>query len=295
MIRALAESCVMSLTGLPGAGLEIAGQGYEDHLLLDDQLWIDQPAGHVLAQVLALSNAGRLAEAAEAAIVGYREASAKQAPFLQIRFAFHCGRVALLSGKVRTAGRWFREVVARSEATGFEGPGTFALAGLAVSSGLLGDSAAAARAVAAMDEVGEFGFLRPEREFGAGVVLVASGELTAACRVLSVAARDAATSGHVVAASWLLHDMARLGQAEVVAEQLGELAAGSDSYLVVARAAHARALVSFDLEALAECADRLETMGALLLAAEAAAAASQAAGRAGLGRRSSGLVAPRLL
>lgn len=85
--------------------------------------------------------------------------------------------------------------------------------------------------------------------------------------------------------------MARLGQAEVVAEQLGELAAGSDSYLVVARAAHARALVSFDLEALAECADRLETMGALLLAAEAAAAASQAAGRAGLGRRSSGLVA----
>jgi DNA-binding CsgD family transcriptional regulator len=89
----------------------------------------------------------------------------------------------------------------------------------------------------------------------------------------------------------LLHDVARLGQAELVAEQLGELAGKSDSELVAARAAHALALATSDFEALAQCADRLEIMGAFLLAAEAMAAASQAAGRAGLGRRSSSFAA----
>jgi DNA-binding CsgD family transcriptional regulator len=291
VVRALAESCAMSLAALPEAGLEIARQGYEDHLLLGDQLWIDQPAGHVLAQVLALSNAGRLDTAAEISLAGYREASAQQAPFLQIRFAFHCGRVGLLSGKVRTARRWFREVVARSETTGFEGPGAFALSGLAISNSLLGDAAAAAQAVTAMDSVRDFGFLRPERELGRAWSLVAAGDPPAACKVLSAAAQDAVTSGHLTAASWLLHDIARLGQAEVVAEQLAELAAGSDSDLVAARAAHTLALVDSDAEALARCADRLEAMGALLLAAEAVSAASQVSGRAGLGRRSSSLAA----
>ncbi|MGD0441801.1 MAG: LuxR C-terminal-related transcriptional regulator [Acidimicrobiales bacterium] len=291
VVRALAESSMMSLSGLPSAGLEIARRGYEDHLLLGDQLWIDQPAGHVLAQVLALSNAGHLDAAAEIAIGGYREASAKQAPFLQIRFAFHCGRVRLLSGKVRTAGRWFREVVARGEATGFEGPRAFALSGLAVSSGLLGDVASAAQAVTAMDTVRDFGFLKPERELGRAWSLVAAGDPSAACSILLTAARDAVSSGHLTAASWLLHDVARLGQAELVAEQLGELAGKSDSELVAARAAHALALATSDFEALAQCADRLEIMGAFLLAAEAMAAASQAAGRAGLGRRSSSFAA----
>ncbi|MGO8721399.1 MAG: LuxR C-terminal-related transcriptional regulator [Acidimicrobiales bacterium] len=286
VVRALAESCVLSVAGLPGAGLEIARRGYEDHLLLGDQLWIDQPAGHVLAQVLALSNAGRLDAAGEIATAGYREASLQQAPFLQIRFAFHCGRVGLLSGKARTAGRWFREVVARSEATGFEGPRALALSGLAVSNSLLGDAVSAAQAVTAMDAVREFGILGPERELGRAWSLVAAGDPSAACRVLSDAARDAVASGHLTAASWLLHDIARLGRAEVVAEQLGELAAGSDSEMMAVRAAHAFALATSDVEALAQCTDRFETMGALLLAAEAAAATSQAAGRAGLGRRS---------
>ncbi len=291
IVRALAESCAMSVAGFPGTGLEIAQQGYEDHVLLGDQLWIDQPAGHVLAQVLALSNAGRLDAAAEIATAGYKEASLHQAPFLQIRFALHCGRVGLLSGKARSAGRWFREVVARSEATGFEGPRAFALSGLAVSSSLLGDAVSAAQAVAAMDAVREFGILGPERELGRAWSLVAAGDPSAACRVLSVAARDAISSGHLTAASWLLHDIARLGRPEVVAEQLGELAAGSDSEMTVARAAHAFALASSDPESLGQCTDQLETMGALLLAAEAAAAAAQAAGRAGLGRRSKSFAA----
>lgn len=287
VVRALAESYAMSLAGFPGVGLEIARQGYEDHLKLPDQLWLDQPASHVLAQVVALSEAGRLVEAAECSRSGYSEASTEQLPLLQIRFAFHCGRVALLSGRARTARRWFREAVARSEATGFKGPRSMALSGLAVAYGLLGDAGAAGEAVMAMDEVRTFGFLRPERELGRAWWMVASGDMVGACRVLSEAAQDAVGSGHLTAASWLLHDIARLGQAAVVAERLNDLAKACDSELVTARASHARALMTSDPDALGQAADRLEAMGALLVAAEAAGAASQAAARAGFARRSS--------
>ncbi len=103
-----------------------------------------------------------------------------------------------------------------------------------------------------MDEVRTtFGLLRPERELGRAWWLVASGDPSGACDVLSAAARDAVSSGHLTAASWLLHDMARLGQAGIAAEGLGALAKVSDSELVAARAAHARALVTSEPEALA--------------------------------------------
>jgi DNA-binding CsgD family transcriptional regulator len=287
VVRALAGSYAMTLTGFPGVGLDIALRGHEDHLRLGDQLWVDQPASHILAQVLALSEAGRLEEAAEYATAGYREASAEPVPLLQIRFAFHRGRVALLSGRARTARRWFREAASRSEATGFKGPRAIALCGLAVAHGLLGDADAAGKAVLAMDEVRTFGFLRPERGLGRAWWLVASGDTPGARRVLLEAAQDAVASGHLTAASWLLHDVARLGHAAVVAEQLDGLAEACDSELVSARAAHARALTTSDMDALEQAADRLEAIGAFLVAAEAAGAASQAAARTGYARRSS--------
>ena len=232
VVRALAESYAMTLTGFPGVGLDIARRGHEQHLRLGDQLWLDQPASHVLAEVVALSEAGRLDDATACATAGYREASAEQVPLLQIRFAFHCGRVALLSGRARTAKRWFREAVARSDATGFTAPRAIALGGLAAANALLGDADAAEKAVLAMDDLRTFGFLSPERELGRAWWLVSSGDLPGACRVLSQAAQDAIESGHLTAASWLLHDIARLGQAAEVAEQLGDLAAACDSEMV---------------------------------------------------------------
>ena len=288
-VCALAESPAMSLTGLPAVALGVAHQGHADHLALGEEVWVDQPAGHVLAEVVALSEDGLLDQAAERASAGYRDASAEQAPFLQIRFAFHCGRVALLSGRARTARRWFQEVVARSQATGFEGPRAIALSGLAIANGLLGDADSARQAVVAMDDVRSFGFLRPERELGRAWSLVAAGDPSAACRILSVAAQDAVASGHLTGASWLLHDIARLGQAALVVEQLAVLAEASDSKLVAIRAVHAEALTTSDTNALEDVGDRLEAMGALLAAAEAMAAASQAAARTGFARRSSGL------
>jgi len=286
VVRALADSYSMSLMGFPDAGLDLARRGYDDHLRLGSQLWLDHPASHILAQVVALTEAGRLAEAGKCATAGYTEASERQVPLLQIRFAFNCGRVALLSGLPRTARRWFREAVARSVATGFKGPQAMALGGLAVAESLLGDADAAGKAVLAMDEVRTFGFLRPERELGRAWWMVALGELAGARRALSDAARNAAASGHLTTASWLLHDIARLGDPDVVTEQLSELATACDSDLVSLRAQHARALADSDSDALGQVAERWEGVGAFLIAAEAASAASRVAGRRGSARQS---------
>ena len=188
-----------------------------------------------------------------------------------------------------TAKRWFRETVARSDATGFNGPRAMALAGLAAASGLLGDVDASGDAVVAMDEVRGFDFLRPERELGRAWWLVAAGDVPAACRVLSDAAEDAMSSGHLTSAGWLLHDVARLGRAAEVTERLDRLAGSCASAFLTARADHARALTTLDADALEDVADRMEAMGALLVAAEAAGAAAQASARAGLTRRSHAL------
>ncbi len=289
VVRALADSYSMTLTGFPGVGLEIARDGHEQHLRIGDRLWLDQPPSHALAQVLALTEAGRLAEADDCAREGYRKASEDQVPLLQIRTAFHCGRIALLAGRPRTAKRWFREAVARSDATGFKGPRSYALSGMAVAESLLGDAEAAGTAVMAMDEVRTFGFLLPERESGRAWWRVALGDSAGACRILSSAARDAVASGHVSIASRLLHDVARLGNPEAVTEQLAQLAAGCDSELVSLRAEHAHALAAFDADALERVTDRFEAIGSVLTAAEAASEASRAAARRGFPRRSAAL------
>jgi DNA-binding CsgD family transcriptional regulator len=288
-VRALAESYVLSLTGFPDAALALAQQGHAIHLELGDRLWVDGPAGHVIARVLALTEAGRLTEAAELAAVGYRDAATGHAPFLQVRFAYHCGRISLLRGQVRTAQRWFTEALARGEASGFRGARDLVVSGLAVAASLLGEATAAEEAVQALDAPGGTGFLPAERELGRAWRAVAAGNPAAACRILTVAAQDGVDSGHVSSAAWLLHDAARLGQAPAVVGQLETLAAECDSELVGLRAAHARALVDSDHEALGQVADRWEAAGALLVAAEAAAAAGEAAGRNGLGRRSTAL------
>jgi ATP/maltotriose-dependent transcriptional regulator MalT len=73
-----------------------------------------------------------------------------------------------------------------------------------------------------------------------------------------------------------LHDLARLGEPERVAERLVRLAESCDGLLIPAFARHASALVARDALALEEISRTFEQMGALLLAAESAAEASYA-------------------
>jgi DNA-binding NarL/FixJ family response regulator len=92
-----------------------------------------------------------------------------------------------------------------------------------------------------------------------------------------------------VAEARLLHDLVRIGEPDVAADRLSELATLVDGDLVGAFAAHAGALVRGSAQDLEAVALRFEELGAWLLAAEASSAASAAFGREGLARRSNGL------
>jgi len=83
----------------------------------------------------------------------------------------------------------------------------------------------------------------------------------------------------------LLHSLARLGGAGQVADRLDKVAAAVEGELARARAAHVRALATGDPEGLEAAATTFERLGALLLAAEAAAHASVAWRRTGDPRR----------
>jgi DNA-binding CsgD family transcriptional regulator len=95
--------------------------------------------------------------------------------------------------------------------------------------------------------------------------------------VLLAAADDAERSALVPAAAWLLHDAVRLGPghaAQAVVQRMAELAASTDSQLVHMRADHTAALAAGDGDRLSEMSERFESIGAVLLAAEAAAQAA---------------------
>jgi DNA-binding NarL/FixJ family response regulator len=145
---------------------------------------------------------------------------------------------------------------------------------------MLGDAASAAQALAERAAGPEFGFREPEQHLADAWTALVSREPTEAARQLREAAARAAATGHRTAESWLLHDLMRISGQDT-AERLRELAATCDSPLVSARARHALAIRARDASELTGAADDFEALGAMLLAAEAAAGAAEAYSRAG--------------
>jgi len=114
---------------------------------LGDELAIAHPATHVINQVFALTEAGRLAEAEQLARAGAEIVASHRVPIAQIWFAANLGRVATLQGKVATARRYYAEAAGLAQAHRFAGPRRLALSGLALAHAMLGEADAAARAL----------------------------------------------------------------------------------------------------------------------------------------------------
>src|SRR5262249_59638754 len=94
------------------------------------------------------------------------------------------------------------------------------------------------------------------------------------------AATQAGSTGHRTAEAWLLHDLMRTSGADT-SVRLRQLADQCDSPLVSARARHAAAARARKAPELARAASDFETLGAMLLAAEASAAGAEAFTRDG--------------
>jgi DNA-binding CsgD family transcriptional regulator len=112
----------------------------------------------------------------------------------------------------------------------------------------------------------------------------AAGELSAARASAVERAEQATAAGLHAIALFALHDLARLGGAQMAADRLESVPSEGDGPYALAVRAHVAALVAGDAASLVASADRFDAMGAVLLAAEAAAQEATihtAAGRKG--------------
>jgi tetratricopeptide (TPR) repeat protein len=236
------------------------------------------------ALCIAYRLAGRLSDAEELAAEGYRDAVGRHAQDLQATWALMLGENALARGDLGMAIPMLRESAGLlSERAWFFGvySRAWCLGSLSEALALAGEVDAAQAALAEADAVGPDEFFIPNRERGRTWVAVAGGDTSTGLTVAEHAAGLAGRLGSHLVAADALHDLARLGQAAAVAVPLGDLAIWTESRLVPAYAAHARALAVQDGDALDAAAASFAEVGTNLLAAEAAAEASRVHQRGG--------------
>ncbi|HEY3261302.1 MAG TPA: LuxR C-terminal-related transcriptional regulator [Pseudonocardiaceae bacterium] len=281
VLRAVPLAAGLVLTGQCERGLAVARQGFDDHRRLGKQFAMVHPSTHLINEVLALSEAGRLADATERAIEGSELAVRDRSAIGRIWFAYHHGRCALLSGRPATAYRWFAESVALCRDKNYPWPRRLVLSALATAAAVRGQVGSARNALAEAAALGDIGYLACEQQLGWAWTAAASGDLAGARQLLLAAADRAADTAHYCSEAWLRHDVVRLGDPAAVCDRLVDLAAQGESDLVDCYALHARAAVADDPELLAGAANRFEALGASLYAAEVALSGVRAYRRSG--------------
>ncbi|MEV4334638.1 LuxR C-terminal-related transcriptional regulator [Streptomyces sp. NPDC049597] len=237
-------------------------------------------------RVLALTEDGRLNEARSVA-EGIHAALAREpvsAPTSHRLLEFHLARAQWFAGHPGSARRWYAQVAYASRPH-TANPLSMALAGLAASAALQGDVEAAEKAWTERCRLGTAVRL-PEEMLGEAWLCVARGELTRARTILGSAAREARERHQISFEAILLTDLTRLGGAREAAGRLREIAETGDNRFHKARSDLATAWAAEDPEGLLVVGDRLETMGADLLAAEACATAAKLLRANGSGRPS---------
>jgi DNA-binding CsgD family transcriptional regulator len=236
-----------------------------------------------LVRCLVLLGAGRLTEAGAIAEAGYQAAVADRSPELTGGWAGFRGLVAKAEGRIANAETLLREAVALLDE---QDPYRFmrwCLAELASVAALAGDQEAAANWLDRADARGGEAnrFFDSWVELDRAWVAAGTGELTKAAQLATRAAELARDSGQFSLEALALHDVARLGVPTAVRERLEELAGFLEGRLAPVLATSAAALAARDGASLDRVAAAFQDLGALLLAAEAAAVAARAHRAAG--------------
>ncbi|GAA3431718.1 LuxR C-terminal-related transcriptional regulator [Kutzneria kofuensis] len=230
---------------------------------------------------LALQLAGYLSEAEQVAEeLRRRGADIPGAP--QLYGTVLAGRAALASGRLRTAIRMLREArtgLSPFDTSGFE---ELCLVALASAHATVGEVAAAREALDRLGDVHHPGweFLEPEAELARAGLAAAEGALSQAVTSARTAADIAAGRDQFALEVLALQTATRLGD-RTVAARLGELAGQVCGPRAQAAAAYAAAFAADDGDGLHAASARLEQMGDLLAAADAAAQAAEVHARHG--------------
>jgi DNA-binding NarL/FixJ family response regulator len=241
------------------------------------------------AWLMGLRLAGRLIEAERTART-YWELVRDTPGLVPLLATVMRAEVAIDRGAPRTAIRWLREVDAGLRKVDPAGWRHLASLGLATAYGMSGDESAARHAHEAFEGCRHpsFTFVEPNVELSRAWVAAAAGAASAAVAHARQAADLAAVQGQPALEVLALHTAVCFGD-RTVAHRLAVLAGQVDGPRAPAAAAHAAALAADDGSALDAASIEIETIGAILFAADAAAQAASAYARHG--RRGSANVA----
>ena len=286
-LACLVDALALGRMGRLQAAFDAAMAGHATAVTLEPSAYQVDPAAHVFARCEALANAGRLDEAERVAVAEYQRTVRDGAQEGRSYIAWQLARVFGARGRAGAAIRYAREAAALVREQVRPDILRQCLPTLVWVLTLGGHTEAAQHALAEFDAVDlpTSDLARPELLRARAWTAVSEGDLTRARRLLEEGAEVGARIGDLVEESIALHDLARLGGAAQVASRLGEVARVVEGDLAVTRGAHARALADGDPAGLEAAADAFEHMGALLLAAEAAANAAGAWRAQGYPRR----------
>jgi len=235
-------------------------------------------------ELLALELSGRLRQARARALELHRATLARASSATDGISALSLGSVALAAGHLDQAVRWLSEAAARLDKSDPLGLLQLCRAKLTQAHALLGHLANARAVLASIDPPAVRVF-EPELFLAYAWAVAADHREEEAAAAACRAASSAAGMGQLALEGRALHTAVRLGRASDVAGRLTELAEEVGSRLFNAFARHAEAVAGGLGESLDDVATEFESLDARLLAADAAAQASEAHARAGNRRR----------
>ncbi|MFJ9968975.1 LuxR C-terminal-related transcriptional regulator [Streptomyces avermitilis] len=272
----------LSAVGRTEEGVELARRSQVQHLEASSRIGIQHPAASLAALSLACGVMGDLAGSWCAAERGHRDAVADNATQVAVRLSYSLGRAAWLQGRIADARRWFAETLAVGLDEGMGLGLRPAAVGLAAAAALLGQGEHAQSVLDDLDAYPDVFFLPGEDALGIGWSLASRGQISDARQVFFDAAEKAREAGAVASEMMLLTEAVRLGGANQAVGRMTELEQVCDGVFSGLRTRFTQAMARRDADALLSAARELEQIGALLIAAEAAAAAKdeyQHAGR----------------
>jgi DNA-binding CsgD family transcriptional regulator len=285
--RALLQAALAEAFALPGVGRGEDAVARIDHAIsagaeIGQQLTLFRAGLLQSAKAMALVALGRLDDAAQAARSGLEASVATGNRAAEGFFGAALGWVQLHQGLLVSAQRTYRESATAFRASSHRGPRRWALAGLLFAAALARDREVAGEAGRALDDLGP----HPAALFDTAIrqarawAAVADGDPETARVLLRDAAAEARSRGAVLDESAALHDLARLGRANEVADRLRSLAAIAQGDYVAVLADNATGHARGDPDALGDASQRFAALGYNLRAAESAMAASEASARA---------------
>ena len=287
---AYVSSIAMALLGRGQDAVSVAYAGMERHRRaaglpqLPQAQLIGAIMGHVAAGRLAAAEADAEAARQACLVAGDKEGQASH--------LFLTGWVLTERGHLDRAAKAFLDGASVNREIHDPAALRWCVAGLALVEAMRGHASEAQAAAAERDELPVTPMMIYETDVvdrSRAWVRACTGELSRAREILASAAERAAACRLRVAEAKVLHDIARLGQPEAVAERLAVLAREAEGGLVAALAGHVTALAGASAPGLEAAGQAFEELGASLLAAEAYLAAASAYRSGGLARPASAM------